>query len=54
MADFIELEYFCQAAHTISSSLHTNKGAALTKNKISVKSGKVAEDFIGLDANPED
>jgi len=33
MADFAELEYFCQAAQTIAASIQTNKGAALAKNK---------------------
>ena len=33
MAEYAEMEYFCQAAQTVAASLATNKGAVLAKNK---------------------
>ncbi len=54
MAEYAEMEYFCQAAQTVAASLANNKGAVLAKNKNSLKNPKATEDFIGLEPNPED
>ena len=55
MADYAELEYFCQAAQTVAASQATNKGGVvLAKNKNASKTSKATEDFIGLEPNPEE
>lgn len=49
MADYAELEYFCQASQAVAAQANQGKGANNLVNKKAVGKPTPSDDFIGID-----
>lgn len=49
MADYAELEYFCQASQAVAAQANLGKGANNLVNKKTVGKPTPGDDFIGID-----